>query len=68
MKLDSVDRKYLILNAIRMTSNYRKQQIPLWAIVRDLCSVGSTSAAEICQEIGMDPHSPASKPEKLVEP
>lgn len=67
MKLEDIDRKMMLLNAIRMTSKYRKSGVPVWVIVRDICSVGSTSAAGICEEIGIDPHSPAIKPEKIVE-
>lgn len=35
---------------------------PLWAFVRDLCCVGSTSAAEICASLGWDAHQDASRP------
>jgi hypothetical protein len=35
--------------------------VPLWAFVRDLCCVGSTSASEICQSLGWDPHQDAAK-------
>lgn len=48
------------LLAARDKSKWRA--VPLWAFVRDLCGVGSTSATEICASLGWDPHQDASKP------
>lgn len=64
-RLAKVDRKMILFNAVHMTSKYRKRCVPLWAIVRDICSVGSHSAHEICREMGWNPDQPASW--KLVE-
>ncbi len=62
--LDNVDRECLLRSAhshaARGKTRWRK--VPLWAFVRDLCCVGSTSATEICQSLGWDAHQDASKP------
>lgn len=31
-------------------------KVPVWSFVSDVCGVGSNSAMEICEEIGLDPH------------
>lgn len=59
-RLDEVPPIYLLRNAVHMTSRYRKTGVPLWAIVRDLCGVGSGSAQQICVEMGWNPHQPAT--------
>lgn len=62
-RLSQVDRAWMLRNAVRMAS--KKRRIPLWALVRDICSVGSHSAHEICREMGWNPEQPASW--KIVE-
>ncbi len=54
----------LIRNAHSMAARGKTKwrKVPLWAFVRDLCCVGSTSATEICASLGWDPHQDASKP------
>ena len=37
------------------------RNVPLWVFVRDLCGVGSTSANEICRDLGWDPNQTTNK-------
>lgn len=62
-RLDMVDRKHMLWNAVRMARKPRR--VPLWVIVRDVCSVGAHSAMDICEEMGWNPHQPAGW--KIVE-
>jgi hypothetical protein len=54
MRIDQVDREYMLRSAHRMTARKHKQGIQLWVWVRDVCCVGSTSALLICHEYGWD--------------
>jgi len=55
MKIETIDRGWMIANAIGAMSRERRRGVPLWSLVRDICGVGSGSAHEICRELGWDP-------------
>ena len=38
-----------------------RMSLPLWSVVRDLLCVGSTTAGEICEQHGFDPHQNISR-------
>lgn len=58
--LQRVDRKIMLENAHRLLSKkYGKRA--LWAMVSDICSVGSTSACQICNDLGWNPHQPSNQ-------
>lgn len=59
-RLDRVDRELMLRAAIRQMSRDRKIGVPLWAVVMDTCGVGSTSATEICVELGWNPAAKAT--------
>lgn len=41
-------------------SSHRNKRRPCWALVMELCIVGSTCAADICCEAGLEPDKPCS--------
>lgn len=59
MKLENIDREWMLRGAISMIPRSEKKGIPLWSIVASICCVGSTSACEICRSIGWNPHARA---------
>lgn len=59
--LDRVSRETILLNAHRQLSKKFKRG-PLWSFIVETCAVGSTSAMEICRELGWDPHQDGAKP------
>ena len=61
MRLDEVNREWMIRGAHRLAARQRKRLIPLWSFVGAVCWVGSTSATMICRELGWDPDAPADK-------
>lgn len=60
MKLIEVRKDWMLYSAIRSASLTHKRGLPLWSIVGRICSVGSTSAHEICREMGWDPEAKAT--------
>ncbi len=58
--LGRVCREIMLRNAHRLT-RHKYRGIPVWAFVSDVCGVGSTSAMEICKEIGWGPESSGGK-------
>ena len=60
MKREDSERETLLRTAIYYAGDHRKRNRPLWALVRDICCVGSTSAAEICAGMGWNPEANAS--------
>ena len=65
MKLDQIDRRIMLRNAHRIAGVESLRGRERWAFVRDVCGVGSTSAQEICAELGWAADAPAL--EKLPE-
>lgn len=61
-RLELCPRYILLCNALSNATRGRRTD-PLWAVVRDLCGVGSTSATEICLELGWDPYQRAGSGE-----
>lgn len=59
-KLEDISRETLLRSAHWHAADRHKKGRPLWAFVRDVCSVGSTSAFDICREIGWNPDANAS--------
>lgn len=59
--LDRVHRDIMLRNAhaIFLFTGKRYMRSTLWAFVSDITGVGSTSACEICKELGWNPHAPA---------
>jgi ribosomal protein S13 len=57
-RVDDIPRDDIIKSALRFLRATKRGKSPAWAVVRDLCGVGSTSAVQICEEIGIDPHKP----------
>ncbi len=51
--LGSISRRQMIIGAHQSFAGNSK--VPLWAFVKDICCVGSTSATKICRECGWDP-------------
>jgi hypothetical protein len=60
-RLEAVPRDLMVRNALTYAIRGRRRE-PLWAVVADVCGVGSTSATQICVELGWDPHQEAGKP------
>lgn len=58
-RLEKVDREAMLRAAVRMT---RQRGRSLWGVVGEVCGVGSTSAHEICRELGWEPSEEATKP------
>lgn len=52
---DKVPKTLMLLNLIIKTWKHWRNE-PLWSIFADVCGVGSNSAIEICNELGLDPH------------
>ena len=52
--LDAIDRRVMLLNAISVAAESKINR-PLWAVVRDVCGVGSTTATKICRELHWNP-------------
>lgn len=42
------------LKGVRVNGDYGG--VPLWSVVGNLMGLGSTSATQLCQEFGVDPH------------
>ncbi len=63
-RIGDIDPALMLRNAHSLAARGKGKwrKVPLWAFVRDLCGVGSTSATEVCQSLGWDPHQDASKP------
>src|SRR6185369_13549724 len=56
-RIDEVRRDHIVRNAMRLCWKPYRRTVA-WAMVSDICGVGSTYAVEICNEIGVDPHKP----------
>lgn len=61
MRLDEVDRETMLRAAITKASHRVRRGRPLWALVRDICCVGSNSAGQICCELGWNPDADAAR-------
>lgn len=51
--------KNIVRSAVRnarLFNNPHVSQSPYWFAVAELCGVGSSSAIELCEMFGMDPH------------
>lgn len=57
--LDSVRRETMLRNAHSLWVKRYNSRSPLWGFVAAVTGVGSTSACEICKELGWNPHAPA---------
>ena len=58
--LAGITVKRMLTNAHALLRHkYRKT--PLWALVVDVCGVGSTRGAQICREFGWNPDQDGSK-------
>lgn len=52
----------MLRNALSMLERSRRiQGLPRWSVIADLCGVGSTSANQICEELGWPAHERADK-------
>jgi hypothetical protein len=58
-RLDQVSREWMLRSAHNRARKSDLRGVPLWSFVGDICCVGSTSAGEICRELGWDPCAPA---------
>lgn len=67
MKLEEISRGFILRSAIRLANGLRRNRDrTLWAIVAEICGVGSTSAQQLCREQGWNPHVTA-KAARLTE-
>ena len=70
MKLEQISRGFMLRAAIGAMGRRQRQKHPLWGLVKIICGVGSTSAHEICRELGWNPEAsghhllPPEKPEE----
>ena len=58
--VDNVSLKIVLLN-VHMKLRTRYKKVPLWAFVRDICGVGSTTSSQICEYYGWDASQDAGK-------
>jgi ribosomal protein S13 len=56
-RLNQCRRDLMLRNAMYALQNKYRGRIA-WSMVADICGVGSTSATEICKEIGVNPFKP----------
>lgn len=61
-KIEDVNRETMLRAAHAHAKTVFKHARPLWAFVRDICCVGSSSAYAICRELGWDPDAKALSP------
>lgn len=59
--LDLHDREQMLRQALHFAKPLHRRG-PLWVFVRDFLRVGSTTAKNICRELGWDPDVPALRP------
>jgi len=56
-RLEECSRAMMLSGAMYLSrTKYRSRDA--WALVADICGVGSTSAVQICRELGIDPFKP----------
>ena len=62
-RLEQVGCEWLLRSGIHMAKQgrYCYSSDPLWSLVADLAGVGSTSATQICRELGWNPNQEAGK-------
>jgi hypothetical protein len=58
-----VDRETILRGAHRYVGKRsRDGREPLWYFIEQVCAVGSTSAKNICRELGWNPDAPTRQP------
>lgn len=60
-RLNAVNRYWMLRAAHTEASRTKLRNVPLWSFVGRICCVGSTSANQICRELGWNPDAPAMK-------
>lgn len=59
-RLEQVGCEWLLRSGLRYAVKGRRKE-PLWSVVMSVAGVGSTSATQICKELGWDPNQEAGK-------
>ena len=61
--LDGTSREIMLRNAYRFVARVRaKRNLPLWVMVSEITSHGSTYSRQICEELGWNPDAKIGKP------